>query len=363
MATPDVPKVEEQLTQFYPPAHRILVSKQNLVVDLGLEVASVQVDNTLEGADQFTFVINNGFDIALRDFPHLRIFELGAPVQIHMGYGDLQKLELLLNGLVTSVNTSFPSSGPLQITVSGYDLSYPLTKGKRSHNWENAKDSDVVRQIAGRHNLQPEVKDSEVVHPKIEQSQESDFQFVRKLAERNGFEFFVFDKTLHFSPPANGESGTIKLEWGQGLVSFSPEVTLAEQVTEVEIRGWNVRTKQEIIGRARAGDEPGRDPKRLSGAEYLRKICKEKAVLRIRQPVYDQQEADRRARSVLKLRSEKFIKGSGESIGIPALRAGRNVELAKVGEFFSKTYYVEQTTHKVDSSGYKTTFRVKEATI
>ena len=69
--------------------------------------------------------------------------------------------------------------------------------------------------------------------------------------------------------------------WGRGLMSFSPEINLSEQVTEVEVYGWNVQTKKPIVGRARKGDEPGRDETRASGkprssgAEVLQKICQE----------------------------------------------------------------------------------------
>jgi len=40
--------------------------------------------------------------------------------------------------------------------------------------------------------------------------------------------------------------------------------------------------------------------------------------------------------------------------------AVRTKNLANLGEPFSKTYYVQQTVHKVDSNGYRTRFKVKE---
>src|SRR5258708_34920582 len=96
-------------------------------------------------------------------------------------------------GLITAVQTGFPSSGLPQINVSGYDLSYCMTKGKRSRNWDKKKDSEVVALIAREHGLTAVTEDTRVQHPKIEQSQESDFQFIEKLAERSGFEVYTFD--------------------------------------------------------------------------------------------------------------------------------------------------------------------------
>lgn len=363
-------EIEKARNNFYAPAASVLISKKNVVQDLHLELTSVQVDNPLDGADSFTFVINNGFDVSQNEFLPAdnktlpEFLRLGSPVEIHMGYGDRTKLDLMLKGIMTGLQTSFPSSGLPQLTISGFDYSFCLTKGRGSQNWPNKKDSDVVREIAKEYNLDPQVEDTKVVLAQIERSQESAAEFVRKLAQRNGFEFFVTEKELFFRKPANDERGEIQLKWGRGLLSFSPEINLSEQVTEVEVHGWNIQTKKPIVGRARRGDEPGRDPNRASGSEYLERVCKKKqSTLRIREPVFSQQEADQRAKAILKRRAEGFLGGRGETIGIPDLKANVNVTLDGLGKFFNTTFYVRQTTHTVDSSGYRTSFEIGDTTI
>ena len=363
-------QIEKDRKNFYAPAFNVVVANANMLRDLHLEITSVSVDDTLDGADRFSFVINNGFDIAKREFVDAsgktlpEFFAFGSPVEIYMGYGDKSRLDLLLTGMVTELSTSFPSAGQPQMTISGYDHSYGLTKGTKSKNWENKKDSDVVREIARDFNLTANVEDTQVVHPKIERSQESAAQFVGKLAQRNGFEFFVTQKELVFRKPANDKRAVIELEWGRGLVSFSPEIKLTEQVAAVEVHGWNIQTKQPIVGKAKRGDEPGRDPNRTSGAEQVQKVVNsDEATLRVREPVFSQQEADQRAKAILKRRAEGFVGGHGESIGIPELRANTNVSLGGLGKFFNTTFYVSKSTHKVDSSGYRTTFEVKDTTI
>ena len=363
-------EIEKARNNFYAPAASVRVSGRSVVGELHLELTSVTVENPLVGADAFTFVINNGFDLSRSEFLMAdnkslpEFFKLGSPVEIRMGYGDRSKLDLMLIGVVTELQTSFPSSGLPQLTISGFDYSFCLTKGTASRNWENKKDSDVVREIARKYNLEPKVEETKVVHPKIERSQESAAEFVRKLATRNGFEFFVTEKELFFRKPANDQQGLIKLKWGRGLLSFSPEIRLSEQVTEVEVHGWNIQTKKPIVGRAKRGDEPGRDPTRASGAEYLERVCqKDESKLRIREPVFSQQEADQRARAILKRRAEGFVGGRGETLGIPELKANVNITLDGLGKFFNTTFYVKNTTHTVDSSGYRTSFEIGDTTI
>ena len=360
-----IENLEAAHQNFYVPAYRIIVDDDDLLKDLYMEIASVEVDNTLKGADRFSFSVNSTFDFEKREFAQLidDVFAFGKPVGIYIGYKDSGTLPLLLKGKVTAVQTSFPSSGLPQINVSGFDLSYCMTKGKESRNWANKKDSEVVSDVARLYGLNPIVEDTKVVHPKTEKSQESDMQFLEKLAERNGFEVYTFDKDLYFRKPAYKDEAVVELEWGKGLVSFSPEINISEQISKVEVRGWDVSAKKEIVGKAERGAEPGRDPGRQSGAELLAMACPDKGDLKIRLPVFSQQEADRRAEAILKKRSELFVQGSGESIGMPEIRADKNIKLLGLGRLFSKPYYVEQSTHTLNNSGYKTTFKVKETTI
>ena len=379
---------------FYVPFARVEVERKDLLAH-AIEVISVTVDKSLEGMDQFTFVVNNAFDIKNREFIKLKdpkrnfvndpndssrldkFLGFGKQVKIFMGYLDKTTAQLaatgslgksnkepMFTGMITSFKTAFPSGGFPQITITGYDLSYCMTKNKKSKSWNDKKDSEVVTELAGKYKLKPNVQDSKVRHNRIEQSQETDRQLLEKLAERNGFEFYIHNDKLFFQEPSNDEEGVLTLEWGKGLVSFTPEINISQQISKVEVRGWNVNAKKEIVGTAGISDEPGRDQNGKSGGEFLKTVCKEEIPThRVRQPVYSQQEANRRAEAILKKRSEVFVKGSGESIGIPEIRPDKNIKLLGLSEMFSKTYYIEKATHTVNSSGYKTTFNVKDTTI
>jgi uncharacterized protein len=362
--TKTITQLEAEHRNFYAPAFQIKVDGVDLLYDLFLEIVSVEVDNTLEGADRFSFTVNSSFNVQYREFDHLEdVFGFGNVVDISMGYQDIKSLTPMLRGIVTSVQTSFPSGGLPQITVSGYDMTYPMGKGKGSRNWEKKKDSEVAALVADEYGLKVKARDTEVVNPKVEQNQESDFQLLERLAKRNGYEVYALGRDLCFRPPAQDDAAKVVLEWGKGLVSFSPEINIAEQVSKVEVRGWDLKAKKEFVGTATRGDELGRDPGRRSGAEYVKKVCREKAELKVRVPVKSKQEAERRAEAILKERSEKLVQGSGEAVGVPDIVADTNIELRGLGRLFSKTYYVEQATHTIDTSGYRTTFKVKDTTI
>src|SRR5689334_16751836 len=103
----EIVEIEKARNNFYVPASSVVVSGKNVVTQLYLELTSVQIENPLVGADRFTFVINNGFDVSKNEFLLAEgktlpeFFKLGSPVEIRMGYGDRTKLDLMLIGVVT----------------------------------------------------------------------------------------------------------------------------------------------------------------------------------------------------------------------------------------------------------------------
>ena len=76
--------------------------------------------------------------------------------------------------------------------------------------------------------------------------------------------------------------------------------------------------------------------------------------------MFTQAEADQRAKAALNERAKQFLTGEGEVVGLPEVRPDRNVQLDGLGVPFSKVYYIQQATHKIDSNGYRTRFKVKE---
>jgi len=353
---------------FYAPSYAVRLGRDDVMRDLLIPVSQVEVDLKLAAASVFSFTVTNCYDHALQIFRTgrggdvLSLLKFGTEVEICMGYGDARSTPTAVCGVIKEISTSFPEGGSPELTISGMDHAYMLTLGTISRTWTDALDSDAVRYIASHNNLGAAVQSTEVLNAQLEQNNLSDWAFLKKLADRNHFEFYVDEKKkLHFAPPNDNATAVVELIYGQGLLSFKPTANLAGQVSEVELFGWNPSTKKPIIGRASAGEESGRTGK--SGGQFLAEFVRDsdkKPTLRLRQPVFTQAEANRRAKAVLNECAKQFVTGEGEAIGLPEIRPDRNVKLSKLGKFFSKTYYIQQATHKIDANGYRTRFNVKE---
>jgi Bacteriophage probable baseplate hub protein len=70
-------------------------------------------------------------------------------------------------------------------------------------------------------------------------------------------------------------------------------------------------------------------------------------------PVFNEAEAKRRAEAILNDHAKKFLTGEADGIGLPSLCPDRNITMSNLGEPFSKTYCIQQTTHTIDTNGYR----------
>ena len=353
---------------FYAPAYSVRIGRDDLMRDLVVAVSQVEVDLQLGAASRFTFTVTDSYSHKLHSFRTgrgdelLKILSFGAEVEVCIGYGDARSTPIAVSGMITEITTSFPEGGSPELSIAGYDHGFALTIGKNSRTWTKASDSDAAHEIASFNNLDAQIETTSEKHAQIEQNQESDWEFLKKLADRNHFELYVDErKKLHFAKPNDKADAVVRLIYGEGLLSFKPEANLAGQISRVEVYGWDKTQKKAIVGVATAGEESGLSGK--SAGQHLNTFVRDpskRPTLRLRQPVFTQSEANQRAKAALNERAKQFLTGEAEAIGLPDVRPDRNVELANLGVPFSKIYYIQQATHKIDTNGYRTRFKVKE---
>jgi len=358
--------------RFYVPAFAVTVGGEDVLRDLYLAVTKVTVDLKERTAGRFSFTIASAFDWEAHEFlatrneeqvDLLELFAFGATVEIALGYGDATALQPVLTGVVTELSTDFSAGSTPELSMSGSDGLYPLTVGKNNRHWEDAPDSTAVADVARTAGLRADVRPTTPAKERIDQNNETDMVFLTTLAERNGATFYERGGTLYFGPRHNDTTAVAELVWGEGLLSFSPEANLARQIAEVRVHCRSAATGEEILGRARRGEESGRDTRARSGGERVVAALASDPVLNLRAAVSTQEEADARAQAVLEERSQDFVTGRGECVGLPELLPDTNVTLSGLGRAFSKTYYLAETTHTLDGSGYRTTFTVQETTV
>lgn len=346
--------LQQTYGDFHTPRFQLTVDGQPFTDADGV-IADLSVDTTLDGADSFSFSLAYPYDPEREGGTFLGLdWDLFAPnrsVEIAVGYQGQSELTTVLVGTIAAVATDFPSSGLPTVKVSGFDLLHDLTDGTNDDSWEETTDSTVVQSVGSKDVYEfTEVRTDETgqTRPTVKQDAESDFDFLKKLTERNGFELFARGRTLHFRAPDYRSDPLITLVYGRSLGSFSPEVNSAGQVDTVEVRNWDSDRQEEIVGTASVSDG-GEDSPGDGNARI------------VRAPVTSEEEARETAAAILERITEGLVTGSGETVGIPALRTGETIRLEGLTERFTKTYYLTKVTHRLGGSGYATSFEVTEA--
>ena len=93
-------------------------------------------------------------------------------------------------------------------------------RSRRVRTFQNQTSSDIVAKIVQEAGFTAECDASGEPHEFMQQDNETDWDFIWRLADRVGFEFVVEDRTAHFrKPPAEG---AIELEWPTDAALVQP---------------------------------------------------------------------------------------------------------------------------------------------
>jgi phage protein D/phage baseplate assembly protein gpV len=317
-----------------------------------VQVCRVVVDQHSHLPDLFTIRLYDPRLELLDNGP----FDLTKEIEITADTPSGETL-VLIKGEITALEPNFQEGMIAELLVRGYDKSHRLYRETKSVAHLNKKDSDLASEIAQAAGLQAEVETTNTVYDHIYQHNQSDLAFLMKRAWRIGYECFVDDGKLYFRKPPSGGNG-VTLTWGNDLLSFRPRMTLAEQVDEVIVKGWDVENQSAIVGRAQQGNLYPQVEENRNGAEWAGSFGTGKMVI-VDQPVDSQAEADALAAARLDEVSGAFIEAEGLALRRPDVKAGQSVTLEALGERLSGTYLVTSATHMYSNEGHKTTFTVK----
>ncbi len=266
----------------------------------------------------------------------------------------------LIQGEITALEPAFNEAMSAELVVRGYDKTHQLYRETKSKTFLNVKDSDLAEQIAQTVSLQAQVDQTSVVYEHIYQHNQSDLAFLRQRAWRIGYECFVEAGKLYFRKPVNSNA-EITLTWGSDLLTFHPRMTVAEQVKEVLVKGWDIDKQKTIVGRADSGKLYPQIEEGKNGAAWTGEFRTESKLVIIDQPVVSQAEADTLAAARVDEISGAFIEAEGTAFRRPELKAGKTVTLQGLGKRLSGSYLVTHATHHYTPQGLTTTFAVRGA--
>ena len=266
-------------------------------------------------------------------------FDIGAALEVKLAAREQLTTTSLFKGQVVSQEVNFGAGG-VELLVRGYDRSHALIRARKVRTFQNQTSSDIVSKVLGEAGFSAQCDGSGDPHEFMQQDNETDWDFIWRLAERVGFEFVVQDTDAYFRKPT--ADNPVALEWPETLRSFTPRVTATQQAQQVTLAAFDPKTKQAINSTAsspnqiaRIGVERSSVAGAFDGADIH--IATE--------PVTSQGEGDALAQALLDKLANDYIAAEGVSDGNPSIRAGTSVQVSGVGQKFSGLYRVAAATH------------------
>lgn len=361
---------------FYAPNFEIKLRGQNIDREVIRDVTEVSYRDSLDKLDSFEFTLHDWNPVERlpkysspndTDVPN---FDPGAQVELYMGYYGAEEPRLMMTGQVVSLSPSFPGGGPPLLRVRALSLLYTLQTAQVVRLYEEETDSSIARQIADELGVTIEIPDGqesdEESHEYIMIRNQPPIIFLMERAKRLGYDIYVkinedsAEPVLFFGRTPTSQT-TYELSWGKSLVQFTPTLKVKDQVGKVVVRGWNPAAQgndRVITGEAtwQDLDQELPDQQLLSSIDSA---LSETQQVELDHPISSQEEAEREALGILQERVKDLITGSGSTVGLPDLRAGRTVIINGLGTRYSGRYVITETTHKMGGSGYTTDFSAR----
>jgi phage protein D len=348
------------------------VAKPNLEIDgksapeeLINDILQISVEESLHLPGMFTLVINNPY-LSGREsnepaWKHQKLFEIGKKVKI--GFRSSTTAEFpenqegsIIEGEITAMETHFTSGSQAPIIIRGYDISYRLHRGRYNRSFLNITDADIVKKITGEVGISiNKVDDTSDVHEYVFQENQTNMEFLKERATRNGFEFFVQDGKLNFRKPK--VDNELALKWLKNLHSFRVRVTSSQQVSEVQVRGWDY-SKKEVIVETANSEQVFTETQHGKGSQKSTAFNSQPKMIVVDQPVFDRKEAKKIAQALCDELGGEFVHADARAEGNPKIRPGQQVKLEGMGKYSGK-YYVTETRHLYSERLYTTEFSVR----
>lgn len=322
-------------------------------MDLAGRILGFTFDDAERKADQVSIQLDN-FDLSLFEREEL---VGGTLLEVSWGYpGNMAPPRRVVVKKL---------KGFQLLTIEGQATSVLMNQEAKTRSWKNVSRSAVVREIAAEHGYEGaflHVEETGEVLDSVQQSAETDARFLRRLAAREEFEFFVDDGGLHWRARDASGAPTHVLTWysdpGRGdVLSVSVESDLQRRTGRVEVRGRDPLTKTTIesrassatVNRATLGDLlEVVDPETGTSSLQARNATSNVHPTAAATPAAAERESAARFR-----RSESVaVKLALQVVGDPTLRAKEVVEVRGISSLLSGKYYVTEAKHVISSSSY-----------
>lgn len=328
--------------------------------------AITQVQVTNDGAGQDGFSITFTLTRQALDFNLLTPGLLEPPTRVLIGVLLGAVPEVLIDGVITHLQLS-PSEDPgaSTLTVMGRDWSEAMNFHEQNRQYPNQSDDVIFRQVVAGYSrfgalpdALPAVRSPQLEVQEIPNQTTTDLGFVRELADRNGYVFYVEPITIgvnraYFGPATRAGVPQPALTGSMGSSSNVTQLSFADDALAASSPAGHILEPTSKVAIPIPPVPSPRLPLAAQPTVLRTTILREVANLPLDQAI---------AAAMRDLqRAPEAVRGTGQLDTVrygAVLRARRPVGVRGAGLRHDGLYYVEQVTHSITRSDYSQRFTI-----
>ncbi len=281
-------------------------------------------------------------------------FKIGTDLVVKAGaLEDQAPMTTVFEGQVVAIDADFGHGG-ISLGVRAYDAGHKLMRNRKARVFKQQTVSDAVQLVIRENGLSADVTSTDVTMDWLQQDNETDWDFIWRLARGIGYWLLIDGKTARFLPAADVvKEETVELAWPDTIASFHPRVSGAQQVKTVTASAWDPKAKRAYSSSAGASEE-------LSKIGLTRsKVSNDLgggAIHISNSSAVDQGEVEALAKATLDRIATAYVEAEAHIPGNPKVKAGVTLKITGVGEQFSGEYLVGTVRHSLSGGGSFDTF-------
>jgi Rhs element Vgr protein len=327
-----------------------IVSDGKKVAD-EITIIAIKINHAINAIPSAEIIAADG-DIASGTFSvsESNVFRPGAAVQINAGYGENE--EKIFGGIVVKHSIGIDGDAHSRLLIECQDKTARMTAGRKNAIYREQRDSDAMSALIAQSDLRSEVQSTGYQHEGLVQHYCSDWDFLLTRADANGLLVIVKDGTVSVKPPQVSGAPTLKVAYGDSLMSFHADLDARDQWASVQSFAWDIEN-QKVIESSAAHPQPlnaegNINSKTLAGVLDVDTYHLQSGA------ALSEQELDAWAKSAQMKSGLARVRGQMKFQGSAKAVIGGLIEVDGVGARFNGNVFVSAVRHEITDGNWLT---------
>ncbi len=350
------------------------------------DVIQVTFEESIEGdtplLSKVVFTLFNVYDAEHRTYRYSDarregrpLIDYGQSVALRIGYPmeGQTTLEPVFEGLITTIEASFPADGESSLSVTAVDYRDRLRAARPTESFRSDAGTveEIAAEVCGLAGLRLAAGQQTDLPASERQAADNDLSaFLNGLVRGHaGLELSALGDVVFVESPSDHEEPAVELVYRRGLKSFDPKLDLNGRPESVLVQSRDPRTGRRVQGTAtlQSLQDTGFAPARselvlgqLQGQGGSSDRAPRQHVVTDHSLQTDT-ECERLARTILKRELDQAFTATAHTLGDPRLRIRKVVTVSGVGRF-DGDYLITRTRHVFGEQGYQTELGLRRNT-